>query len=170
MRRIYASFIAVLISACAAAQIYEKIYCPTINRSNFTLIPDRDLNYISLNPPGLCSTINFVPLRADTTGEIRFPVIMAIENFNDLSLNLLLLKNNRASLFRKPADISGFRINDNFNVRWSNLTLNPAFTASRTYYDLISKSPWLINTNSWVNDTFWTALLRNSFLYFNHRK
>ena len=170
MRRIYTSFIAVLISACTAAQIYEKIYYPTINRSNFTLIRDRDLNYISLNPSGLYSTINFVPIRTNTTEEIRSPVITAIENLNVPSLSTLLFKNSRISLLQKPANISGFKIKDNFSVRWSDLTLNPVFAANRTYYDLISKNPWLINANPWVNDTFWTALLRNSFLYFNHRK
>ncbi len=170
MRRVYTMFITVLITVSVLAQENEKMSYQTVSRIKPESIEDQDTAYSLDYPSRLYSMVGYVPLLKDMTGELNFPIIETRENINGLTMKPVFLKSNWTSLSWNATTISGYRYNDTYRGNWRYLTLSPAFVTGKNYYDLTVKSPWLLNTNPWVNDTFWTALLRNSYLYFNNRK
>lgn len=172
MRRIYATFIALLITLFVSAQGIEKTSYQTVSINKSTSIHNWDTSYGLYNHSGFYNIIDYLPLWIHKTREPGLPVISVKGNFNWLVINPGFLKSIRNGIEWNgiAKSISAYPFINTYNANGTYLILDPMFINPRDYYDLISKSPWLLDTNPWINDTFWTALLRNSYLYFNHRK
>jgi hypothetical protein len=159
-----------MITACTLAQEQEKMSSQTVISNKYALIGSLNTEPWLSNPSGFYQTVSIIPFLTNRYSELNLPVIANMKNFSRLTTEPLLFNCISANLSWKTIALSGLGTNDISNIKWINFNLSPCFVPGRNYYDLLSRNPWSINTNPWIYDTFWTALIRNSFLFINHRQ
>jgi hypothetical protein len=170
MRRISIIVLSVMITVCTLGQELGKLSSQTAICNKSALIGSLNTAPWLPNTSGLYQTVSLIPFWTIRYSELNLPVIANMESFSRLTTEPLLFNSLSANLSWKTIALSRLGTNDISNIKWLNLNLSPSFVPGRNYYDLLSRNPWSINTNPWIYDTFWTALIRNSFLFINHRQ
>lgn len=60
------------------------------------------------------------------------------------------------------------RFSYSYPEAWESLKIAPLYNPYLKYYDLMNRSPWLLSTR-YINDTFWSTLLRELYQSAGHR-
>ena len=61
-----------------------------------------------------------------------------------------------------------FRFSYSYPEAWQSLKIMPVYNSYLKYYDLMNRSPWMLNAR-YINDTFWSTLMRELYQSASHR-
>ena len=164
MRRIYSIVIAVLITKCLSAQQPQNF-----NNKTDSVIVSESTGHCTTTY-GLGNSLDIYRPNSRLKGMITLnPDVQVYTNSNSYLSNQPKFFNGTLAIMNwKPATLTGYRNTDPLNGIWSNIYFKPSSATSSNYYDYTYRTPWLINTDRWAYDTFWTALFRDAFLNFKH--
>jgi hypothetical protein len=149
-------------SGLIKAQIPQKMNQQSITGIKSVSLGNLDTTFNLENTSGLYGLSGSVSALKDMTVKPIFCITTTSGNIYNLTNKPFLFNDIGPSLTWKPITIAGYTI-DTYNGIWYSLDNKPSFASSRNIYDLT-------NNHIWTNDTFWNSLLRNTYLFLNHRK